>query len=139
MDDFTVYGDSFNKCLENLSLVLKRCIETNLILNYEKCYFMVEQRIVLGHVVSSRGLEVDKAKIDVISSLPYPSCVREVRSFLGHAGFYRRFIKDFSKIMAPLCKLLVKELDFVFDQACKYAHDELKRCVTSTPIIQQPN
>ncbi|KAL9343158.1 hypothetical protein Peur_063589 [Populus x canadensis] len=139
MDDFTVYGDSFDKCLENLSLILKRCIETNLVLNYEKCYFMVEQGIVLGHVVSSRGLEVDKAKIDVISSLPYPSCVREVRSFLGHAGFYRRFIKDFSKITAPLCRLLAKEVDFVFDQACKNAHDELKRRVTSAPIIQSPN
>ncbi|XP_061957345.1 uncharacterized protein LOC133678848, partial [Populus nigra] len=139
MDDFTVYGDSFDKCLENLSLILKRCIETNLVLNYEKCYFMVEQGIVLGHVVSSRGLEVDKAKIDVISSLPYPSCVREIRSFLGHAGFYRRFIKDFSKITAPLCKLLAKEVDFVFDQACKDAHDELKRRVTSAPIIQPPN
>ena len=109
MDDFTVYGDSFDKCLENLSLILKRCIETNLVLNYEKCYFMVEQGIVLGHVVSSRGLEVDKAKIDVISSLPYPSFVREIHSFLGHAGFYRCFIKDFSKITAPLCKLLAKE------------------------------
>ncbi|KAL9336671.1 hypothetical protein Peur_071159 [Populus x canadensis] len=139
MDDFTVYGDSFDKCLENLSLILKRCIETNLVLNYEKCYFMVEQGIVLGHVVSSHGLEVDKAKIDVISSLPYPSCVREVRSFLGHAGFYRRFIKDFSKITAPLCRLLAKEVDFVFDQACKDAHDELKRRVTSAPIIQPPN
>ncbi|KAL9346349.1 hypothetical protein Peur_061202 [Populus x canadensis] len=139
MDDFTVYGDSFDKCLENLSLILKRCIETNLVLNYEKCYFMVEQGIVLGHVVSSRGLEVDKAKIDVISSLPYPSCVREVRSFLGHAGFYRRFIKDFSKITAPLCRLLAKEVDFVFDQACKDSHDELKRRVTSAPIIQPPN
>ena len=128
MDDFTVYGDSFDKRLE--SLILKRCIETNLVLNYEKCYFMVEQGIVLGHVVSSRGLEVDKAKIDVISSLPHPSCVREVCSFLGHAGFYRRFIKDFSKITAPLCKLLAKEVDFVFDQACKDAHDELKRRVT---------
>ncbi|KAL9379588.1 hypothetical protein Peur_028070 [Populus x canadensis] len=139
MDDFTVYGDSFDKCLENLSLILKRCIETNLVLNYEKCYFMVEQGIVLGHVVSSRGLEVDKAKIDVISSLPYPSCVREIRSSLGHAGFYRRFIKDFSKITAPLYKLLAKEVDFVFDQACKDAHDELKRRVTSAPIIQPPN
>jgi hypothetical protein len=72
MDDFKVYGDSFDKCLKILSLVLKRCFETNLVLNYEKYYFKVEQRIVLGHVVSSRGLEVDNVKIDVISSLPYP-------------------------------------------------------------------
>jgi hypothetical protein len=83
MDDFTMYGDSFDKCLENLSLVLKRCIETNIVLNYEKCYFMVKQGIVLGHVVSSRGLEVDKAKIDVISSLPYPSCMRGFVLFLA--------------------------------------------------------
>jgi hypothetical protein len=133
MDDFMVYGDSFDKCLENLSLILKKCIETNLVLNYEKCYFMVEQGIVLGHVVSSRGLEVDKAKIDVISSLPYPSCVREIHSFLGHVGFYQRFIKDFSKITTPLCKLLAKEVDFVFDQACKDAHDEL-RGVSHLPL-----
>jgi hypothetical protein len=65
--------------------------------------------------------------------------VREVCSFLDHAGFYRRFIKDFLKITAPLCKLLTKEVDFMFDQACKDAHDELKRRVTSVPIIQQPN
>jgi hypothetical protein len=115
MDDFMVYGDSFDKCLENLSLVLKRCIEINLVLNYEKCYFMVEQGIFLGYVMSSRGLEVDKTKIDVISSLPYPSCVREVRSFLGNACLYRHFIKDFSKITAPLCKILAKKVDFVFD------------------------
>ena len=63
----------------------------------------------------------------------------EVRSFLGHAGLYRCFIKDFSKITTPLCKLLSKELDFLFDQACKYAHDELKRCVTSAPTSQPPN
>jgi len=68
---FMVYGDSFDKFLESLSLVLKGSIETNLVLNYKKCYFMAEQGIVLGHVVSSRGLEVDKAKIDVISSLLY--------------------------------------------------------------------
>jgi len=116
-----------------VSLFLKTCIETNLALNYEKCYFMVEQGIVLGHVMSSCGLEVDKAKINVISSLHYPSCVKEVHSFLGHAGLYRRFIKDFSRITTPLCKLLAKEVNPIFEQACKDAHDKLKRRVTSAP------
>lgn len=106
MDDFTVYGDSFDSCLDNLTKILKRCMETNLVLNYEKCHFMVTEGIVLGHVISSRGIEVDKEKVDLILSLPYPTNVREVRAFLGHAGFYHRFIKDFSKIALPLSKLL---------------------------------
>ena len=93
-------------------LGLRRCIETNLALNFEKCHFMVEHGVVLGHVVSSRGLEVDKAKVDIIQSLPYPKCVKDVRSFLGHVGFYRRFIKDFSKIASPLCVLLAKDVPF---------------------------
>ena len=67
---------------------------------------MVNEGVVLGHLVSKRSIEVDKAKIDVIASLSYPTSVREVRSFLGHAGFYRRFIQDFSKIAMPLSKLL---------------------------------
>ncbi|CAL8988435.1 unnamed protein product [Prunus brigantina] len=74
MDDFSVFGSSFDDCLHHLSLVLKRCQETNLILNWEKCHFMVRQGIVLGHVVSSKGIEVDKAKIDIISNLPPPCC-----------------------------------------------------------------
>ncbi|RDX88818.1 Retrovirus-related Pol polyprotein from transposon 17.6, partial [Mucuna pruriens] len=98
MDDFTVYVDSFEACLSNLSKVLKRCIDTNLVLNFEKCHFMVTQGIVLGYLVSNRGIEVDKSKIDIISSLPNPTFVKEVCSFLGHAGFYRRFIKNFSKL-----------------------------------------
>ena len=136
MDDFIVYGDSFDNCLHNLTLVLQRCIETNLVLNFEKCHFMVEQGIVLGHVVSSRGIEVDKAKVDTIQSLPYPTSVLEVRSFLGHAGFYRRFIKDFSKIALPLCKLLQKDVAFEFDEVCKKAFDKLKELLTSTLVIQ---
>nr|XP_027124566.1 uncharacterized protein LOC113741264 [Coffea arabica] len=139
MDDFSVYGDSFDDCLDNLTLILKRCIETNLVLNWEKCHFMVEHGIVLGHVVSSRGIEVDKAKIDVISALPYPVTVREVRSFLGHAGFYRRFIKDFSKIGAPLFRLLQKDVSFEFNEECKEAFEKLKKLLTSPPIIQPPD
>ena len=90
----------------------------------------------MGHVVSSRGIEVDKAKVDTIQSLPYPTSVREVRSFLGHAGFYRRFIKDFSKIALPLCKLLQKDVAFEFDEVCKKAFDKLKELLTSTLVIQ---
>ncbi|BBG96958.1 transposable element gene [Prunus dulcis] len=85
MDDFSVFGDSFDQCLHNLSKVLARCEHTNLVLNWEKCHFMVNQGIVLGHVISSKGIEVDKAKIDLIASMPSPTSVKEVRSFLGHA------------------------------------------------------
>ena len=85
------------------------------------------------------GIEVDPAKIAVISKLPYPSCVREVHSFLGHAGFYRRFIKDFSKVALPLFNLLQKEVEFDFDDQCKEAFDCLKRALTTTPIIQAPD
>jgi hypothetical protein len=82
MNDFIIYGNSFDVCIENLTLILKRCMKINLVLNYKKCHFMVEQGIVLGHIVFSRGLEVDKAKIDIIFSLPYPVSIREVYSFL---------------------------------------------------------
>jgi hypothetical protein len=139
MDDFTVYGSSFDACLNSLNRVLERCIETNLVLNYEKCHFMVEQGIVLGHIISEKGISVDPAKIDVISTLPYPSCIREIRSFLGHAGFYRHFIKDFSKIALPLSNLLKIDVTFKFDDSCKKAFDFLKEALTSAPIIQPPD
>jgi hypothetical protein len=138
MDDFSVHGSSFEECLHHLTLVLVRCKEKNLVLNLEKCHFMVKQRIVLGHVISQRGIEVDKAKLDLISNLPPPRPVKGVRSFLGHTGFYRRFIKDFSKIAMPLCKLLVKETLFIFDEDCKKAFRALKKILTSTPIIKPP-
>ncbi|KAK4382383.1 Retrovirus-related Pol polyprotein from transposon opus [Sesamum angolense] len=85
-----------------------------------------DQGIVLGHVISSRAIEVDKAKVDLIVNLPYPTSVREIRSFLGHAGFYRRFIKDFAKIAQPLSRLLQKDANFVFGGDCQEAFDELK-------------
>ncbi|CAN6583779.1 unnamed protein product [Malus baccata var. baccata] len=139
MDDFSVFGDSFDGCLENLTLILKRCVETNLVLNWEKCHFIVRQGIVLGHIVSERGIEVDKSKIDLVRYLPSPTSVREVRSFLGHAGFYRRFIKDFSKISNPLCRLLQKDVAFDFNEECEKAFNHLKEMLTSAPIIVPPD
>ncbi|RVW21547.1 Retrovirus-related Pol polyprotein from transposon opus [Vitis vinifera] len=93
-----------------------RCIEKDLVLNWEKCHFMVQQGIVLGHIISKNGIEVDKAKVELIVKLPPPTNVKGIRQFLGHAGFYRRFIKDFSKISKPLCELLVKDAKFVWDE-----------------------
>ncbi|KAM1999965.1 hypothetical protein ACFX16_007328 [Malus domestica] len=139
MDDFSVFGNSFDHCLSNLTLILKRCVETNLVLNWEKCHFMVKQGIVLGHIISEEGIEVDKSKVDLVRHLPSPTSVREVRSFLGHAGFYRRFIKDFSKISQPLCRLLQKEVAFEFDDACSTAFKQLKEALTSAPIITPPD
>ncbi|XP_070002946.1 uncharacterized protein [Nicotiana sylvestris] len=139
MDDFSVFGCSFDECLMNLDKVLARCEETNLVLNWEKCHFMVREGIVLGHKVSKNGLQVDKAKVEAIEKLPPPTSVRGIRSFLGHAGFYRRFIKDFSKISSPLCRLLEKDTSFKFDDACLKAFDELKRRLVTAPIIISPD
>jgi len=135
MDDIIVYGDSFDECLHDLPLVLRECIETNLVLNFERCYFTIEHSVLLGHVVSAKGLEVDKAKVEIIQSLPYPQTVREVRSFSKHVGSYRRFIKDFSKIASPLCDLVAKDACFNFNEDCIKAFDELKMKLTTTPIV----
>ncbi|GKB99302.1 reverse transcriptase domain-containing protein, partial [Tanacetum coccineum] len=88
MDDFSVFRDSFATCLSNLDKMLKRCEDTNLVLNWEKCHFMCREGIVLGHKISKSGIEVDRAKVDVIAKLPHPTTVKGVRSFLGHTGHH---------------------------------------------------
>ncbi|KAK1605605.1 hypothetical protein QYE76_029278 [Lolium multiflorum] len=117
----------------------KRCEETNLVLNWEKCHFMVNEGIVLGHKISERGIEVDRAKVEAIEKMPYPRDVKGIHSVLGHAGFYRRFIKDFSKISKPLTNLLQKDVPFVFDDDCKEAFETLKKALTTAPIVEPPD
>ncbi|GJY23746.1 reverse transcriptase domain-containing protein [Tanacetum coccineum] len=104
-------------------------------LNWEKCHFMCREGIVLGHKISKSGIEVDRAKVDVIAKLPHPTTVKGVRSFLGHAGFYRRFIQDFSKIARPMTHLLEKETPFVFSKDCIDAFQTLKKKLTEAPIL----
>ncbi|KAL4385988.1 hypothetical protein GQ457_09G017520 [Hibiscus cannabinus] len=139
MDDFSTFGEIFDNCLSNLEKVLIRCKETNLVLNWEKCHFMVDEGIVLGHKISSKGMEVDKTKIEVISKLPPPTTVKGIRNFLGHAGFYRRFIEDFSKITKPLCSLLEQGRQFEFNEDCTKAFNLLKQKLVSAPIVEPPD
>ncbi|GKC21066.1 reverse transcriptase domain-containing protein, partial [Tanacetum coccineum] len=139
MDDFSVFGDSFSSCLSHLDKMLKQCEDTNLVLNWEKCHFMVKEGIVLGHKISKSEIEVDEAKVDVIAKLPHPTTVKGVRSFLGHAGFYRRFIQDFSKIARPMTHLLEKETPFVFSKECIKEFNILKKKLTKALILVAPD
>ncbi|GKF25958.1 reverse transcriptase domain-containing protein [Tanacetum coccineum] len=133
MDDFLVFGDSFDSCLSNLEKMLKWCEDTNLVLNWEKCHFMCREGIVLGPKISKRS------KVNVIAKLPHPTTVKGVRSFLGHAGFYHRFNQDFSKISRPMTHLLEKETPFVFSKDCINAFQTLKKKLTESPILVVPN
>ncbi|GJX85740.1 reverse transcriptase domain-containing protein [Tanacetum coccineum] len=112
MDDFLVFGDSFSSCLSHLDKMLQRCEDTNLVLNWEKCHFMVKEGIVLGHKISKSGIE---------------------------GGFYRRFIQDFSKIARPMTHLLEKETPFIFSKECIEAFETLKMKLTQAPILVAPD
>nr|GEU44927.1 reverse transcriptase domain-containing protein [Tanacetum cinerariifolium] len=139
MDDFLVFGNSFENCLSRLDKMLQRCEDTNLSLNWEKSHFMVNEGIVLGHKISKNGIEIDKAKVDVIAKLPHPTTVKGIRSFLGHAGFYRQFIQDFSKISRPMTHHLEKNTPFIFSEDCIKAFQTLKKKLTEAPILIAPN
>ncbi|GJU79943.1 hypothetical protein Tco_1282308 [Tanacetum coccineum] len=122
------YSKDFRK-ISNFEAMLREFLE--------KCHFMVKEGIVLGHKVSEAGLEVDKAKVKVISKLPPPTNIKGIRSFLGHASFYRRFIKDFSKITRLLTKLLEKDTPFEFNDECHTALKSLKAKLTCAPMMNK--
>nr|GFB24389.1 reverse transcriptase domain-containing protein [Tanacetum cinerariifolium] len=121
MDDFSAFENSFSTCLTNLEKMPKRCEDTKLALNWEKSHFMVKEGIVLGHKISKKGIEVDKAKIEVISKLPHPTTV------------------DFSKISRPMTHLLEKNSPFIFSNECIQAFRILKDKLTEAPILIAPN
>nr|GEX13758.1 reverse transcriptase domain-containing protein [Tanacetum cinerariifolium] len=139
MDDFSVFGNSFQTCLSHLEKMLKRCEDTNLCLNWEKSHFMVKEGIVLGHKISKNEIEVDKAKVDVITKLPHPTTIKGIHSFLGHAGCCRRFIQDFSKIARPMACILEKDTPFFFSKECVEAFQTLKTKLAEAPILIAPD
>nr|GEX99442.1 reverse transcriptase domain-containing protein [Tanacetum cinerariifolium] len=139
MDDFFVFGNSFQSCLSHLERMLKSYEDTNLCQNWEKSHFMVKEGIVLDNKISKQWIKVDKAKLDVITKLPHPTTVKGIRSFLGHAGFYCRFIKDFSKRARLVTRLLKKDTPFIFSQECVVAFQTLKIKLTEAPILIAPD
>nr|GEV08649.1 DNA-directed DNA polymerase [Tanacetum cinerariifolium] len=138
IDDFLAFGDSLSSCLSNLDKMLKRCEDTNLVL-WDKCHFMCKEGIVLGHKILKSEIEVDREKVDVIAKLPHSTTVKGVRSFLGHAGFYRQFILDSSKIARPMTHLLEKETPLVFSKDCIDAFETLKKKLTEATILVVPD
>ena len=126
-------------CLSHLTTIMEVCIRKQLVLSREKSHFMVREGVVLGHIGSGKGLEVDKAKIEVIQNLPLPSTMQDFRSFLGHVSFYQRFIQHFAKVSKPLTTLLCKDKDFIIDKEGKCAFVMLKQPLMEEPILQSPN
>jgi len=126
MDDFTVYGNTFEEALENLEKVLKRCKEANLSLSHEKCFMMFTKGIVLGHHILGDGIKADKSKVEVIYKLSIQNCQKDVRSFLGFTRYYRRFIENFTKTTSPLFKLLTKDCEFNWNFDCQLEFETLK-------------
>lgn len=132
---FSISGADFDVWLRNLEKFLIVCKETNLALSWEKFHFMVQNGIILGHKVSMKGIEVDRAKIVVIETLPPPNSIHTIRRFLGYVGFYRRFIKDFSKIAKPLTRLLEKDVSFNFTKECLEAFECLKEKLVNSLVV----
>ncbi|GJW92640.1 reverse transcriptase domain-containing protein [Tanacetum coccineum] len=141
IDDFSVFRDSFSRsfAIANLDKILKRCEDTKLALNWEKSHFMVKEGIDLGFKISRKGIEVNKAKVDVISKLPHPTTVKGIRIFSGMLDSIKRFIKDFSKISRPMTHLLEKNTPFIFSEDCILAFQTLKKKLTEAPILIAPN
>lgn len=139
MDDFTVHGNTFDEAKGNLEKLLKRCIDTNLSLSHEKCHMLMIEGIVLGHLISSKGIEVDPKKIQIIQNLTTPLTQKDVQSLLGHARYYRRFIQNFSKIASPLFTLSAKDVVFTWTLECQEAFETIKTKLVTTPVLKGPN
>nr|GEU38418.1 reverse transcriptase domain-containing protein [Tanacetum cinerariifolium] len=138
MDDFSVFENSFGTCLSYFEKLLQRCKDTNLCLNWEKSHFMVKEGIVLGHKISKNGIEVYKAKVDVIAKLPHPTTVKGIRSFLGHAGFYRRFTNKYILVAVDYLSKWVKAKALPTNDGrvvCKFLKSLFARFRTPRAII----
>ena len=139
MDDILIYSQSEWEHEYHLRIMLQFLRDHQLYAKFSKCEFWLTEVRFLGHVVSASGVSVDPEKVEAMMSWERPKSVFEIRSFLGLAGYYRRFIEDFSQIAAPMTRLTQKEVKFDWDDRCKAAFQELKKRLTSAPILIVPD
>ena len=138
IDDILIYWKSHVEHGEHLRIVLQTLRTHQLYAKLSKCEFWLNSVIFLGHVISKEGVQVDPKKVKAVSNWPRPTNVTEIRSFLGMAGYYRRFVKDFSRISAPLTWLIRKQVKFEWDDTCEQSFQKLKDCLTTAPVLALP-
>ena len=138
LDDVICFGSDFSKTYQNLQEIFGRFRQANLKLKVSKCKFFQESVEFLGHVVSEEGISCDPKKLEAVTEWPVPTCVKEVRSFLGFASYYRSFVLGFSHIAAPLHELTKKGVKFQWNSQCQDAFDKLKERLVSSPVLAYP-
>ena len=139
IDDILIYSGSGEEHAEHLRIIRQTLREHRLYAKLSKCQFWLDSVGFLGHIVSAEGVSVDPQKVEAILNWKPPTSVTEIRSFLGLAGYYRKFVEGFSKIAAPLTRLTRKEEPFLWSEACQKSFDELKRRLTSAPVLTIPS
>ena len=138
IDDILIYSKTESEHAQHLRIVLQILREKQLYAKFSKCEFWLHEVGFLGHIVSVDGIRVDPSKVSAVINWKTPKNVMEVRSFLGLAGYYRRFVKDFSLIASPITKLLQKNVEFVWSDECQQSFDQLKKMLTEAPVLTQP-
>ena len=139
IDDILVYSSDHQEHERHLRIVLQTLRELRLYVKFSKCEFWLSEVAFLGHIVTENGICVDPKKIESVQKWPRPASVTEIRSFLGLAGYYRRFVENFSRIAAPLTRLTQKGVKFVWSEACEEVFQKLKNCLTSAPVLTLPS
>jgi hypothetical protein len=139
VDDLNIHSENWEDHLRHLGAVLSRLREVNLKLNPSKCCFAIESIVFLGHVVNKQDTKLDPGKVDAVLRFPEPNMVTNVRSFLGLTGYYRKYIKEYSRLVGLLFELTKKDVSFVGNQDCQLAFDALKRALVGAPILVCPD
>jgi len=139
IDDILIYSKNEEEHVEHLRIVLQRLREYKLYAKFSKCDFWLKEVQFLGHIIFEAGISVDPSKIQDVLNWKTPESVSEIRSFLGLAGYYRRFVPEFSKIARPMTELFKKGVKFVWDNKCEQVFQTLRKLLTSAPILTQPD